>query len=72
MRRYLGSLVIAAGLSAACAAGVAADEAKDKGDAKAAVKDEVKSGPQAGDPFAGAFNVKGVTGEAAGETLCFT
>ena len=73
MRRYLGMLVVAAGLSAACAVGFADDKKAEKSEKEAAPAAEVlKSGPQKGDPFAGAFNVKGVTGEVAGETLCFT
>ena len=61
MRGYFGStgaVVLVSSLAAVCAV--------------AAEAEGVKSGPQPGEPFAGAFNVKAVTGDVAGQTLCFT
>ena len=59
MRASIGTVVLVTGFAVAACAAVAAAE-------------DLKSGPQAGDPFAGAFNVKAVTGDVAGQTLCFT
>ena len=39
---------------------------------EADAKSDVKSGPQAGEPFAGTFDVKVVTGDLKDQTLCFT
>ena len=58
MRTLVGTLVLATGLAVTCAV--------------AAEKSDVKSGPQAGEPFAGTFEVKAVTGDDAGKSLCYT
>ena len=59
MRTLVGTLVLATGL--AVTAAMAAEK-----------KSDVKSGPQAGEPFAGTFEVKAVTGDDAGKSLCYT
>ena len=75
MRTFRGTLVLAAGL-VACSAGAGDDGASASADASAdassGASSEVKSGPQAGEPHAGTFDVNVVTGEQAGEKLCFT